>query len=222
MVLEKKSDMPAIQCILFDCDGVLVDTETIMISVLLEMAAPVGVQMDLADAVKAFSGRQILETINFLREKAQAPFPADFETVFRQKAYERFKAEVKPIAGAKELITSLAIPYCVASSGPREKIELNLALAGLLPFFSKDRIFSSYEIHSWKPDPGIFLHAADTMGYKPNQCVVIEDSVAGIEAGVRGGFRVYGLTNGYNQAELRAKGAVVFEHMSELPYLLDL
>lgn len=210
------------QCIIFDCDGVLVDTEAIMISVLLEMAAPVGVQMNLEDAVRLFSGRQMQETIKLLEDMAHSPFSEDFETVFRQRAYERFKAEVKPIAGVKELLMSLKIPYCVASSGPREKIELNLGLTGLLPFFAKDSIFSSYEINSWKPDPGIFLYAAESMGYKPDQCVVIEDSIAGIEAGVGGGFRVYGLTNGYNQSDLEAKGATVFNDMKILPTILGL
>jgi len=193
-----------------------------MISVLLEMAEASGAKMELEEAVRMFSGRQILETISMLEKLAHAPFPENFEQQFRQKAYERFKTDVKPIEGVKDLLQSLEVPYCVASSGPREKIELNLGLTGLLTFFEANRIFSSYEIGSWKPDPGIFLHAAREMGYKPHQCVVIEDSLAGVEAGIKGGFRVYGLTNGQNQQELEAKGAYVFDRMKELPGLLGL
>lgn len=210
------------RCIIFDCDGVLVDTETIMVSVLLEMAQIPATVMGLEEAVSIFSGRQILETIKILEERSGEVFPADFETQFRRKAYERFEKEVKPIAGIKEVLTGLRIPYCVASSGPREKIELNLKLTKLLSFFEPHRIFSSYEISSWKPDPGIFLHAANSMGYMPAECVVIEDSVAGIKAGIAGGFRVYGFANNHNENALREEGAQTFTSMSELPNLLGI
>lgn len=212
--------MQNIECIIFDCDGVLVDTETIMISVLLEMAAIPGAQIDIEEAVKLFSGRQILETIKMLEEIAGTPFPEDFEQHFRQRAYDEFKRKVKPVEGVVDLLRTISVPYCVASSGPREKIELNLKLTGILPFFDAARIFSSYEIGSWKPDPGIFLHAASKMNFLPSQCIVIEDSLAGVEAGVRGGFRVFALTNGHNKEELAERGAIVFNKMSELPQLL--
>jgi len=212
--------MQNIECIIFDCDGVLVDTETIMISVLLEMAAIPGAQIDIEEAVKLFSGRQILETIKMLEEIAGTPFPEDFEQHFRQRAYDEFKRKVKPVEGVVDLLRTISVPYCVASSGPREKIELNLKLTGILPFFDAARIFSSYEIGSWKPDPGIFLHAASKMNFLPSQCIVIEDSLAGVEAGVRGGFRVFALTNGHNKEELAERCAIVFNKMSELPQLL--
>ncbi|HWV70460.1 MAG TPA: HAD-IA family hydrolase [Pseudosphingobacterium sp.] len=212
--------MQNIECIIFDCDGVLVDTETIMISVLLEMAAIPGTKIDIKEAVKLFSGRQILETIKMLEDMRGTPFPENFEQHFRQRAYDEFKRKVKPIDGVLDLLQTISVPYCVASSGPREKIELNLQLTGILPFFDAARIFSSYEIGSWKPDPGIFLHAAKAMSFLPSQCIVIEDSLAGVEAGVRGGFRVFALANDHNKEELGEKGAVVFNKMSELPQLL--
>jgi HAD superfamily hydrolase (TIGR01509 family) len=212
--------MQNIECIIFDCDGVLVDTETIMISVLLEMAAIPEARIDIEEAVKLFSGRQILETIKMLEEIAGTSFPEDFEQHFRQRAYDEFKKKVKPIDGVVDLLQAISVPYCVASSGPREKIELNLRLTGILPFFDAARIFSSYEIGSWKPDPGIFLHAASAMSFLPSECIVIEDSLAGVEAGVSGGFRVFALANGHNKGELAEKGAIVFNKMSELPQLL--
>jgi len=214
--------MQQVECIIFDCDNVLVDTETTMISVMLHLARPYGATMELEEAVRLFSGRQILQTITMLEEHCGTAFPDDFEQQFRAEAYAEFRKGVKAIPGVKELLQGLKLPFCVASSGPREKIELNLGIAGLLHFFDPERIFSSYEINSWKPDPGIFLHAAKIMGYAPAQCVVIEDSLAGVEAAVKGGFRVYGLTNGNNRQELNDKGAVVFEEMRQLPALLKL
>ncbi|MEH6308242.1 HAD-IA family hydrolase [Olivibacter sp. CPCC 100613] len=213
--------MVGIKCIIFDCDGVLVDTESIMISVLLEMAGQPSV-MDLDEAVSLFSGRQILETIKMLEERSGKIFPANFENEFRKKVYERFTKEVKPIAGVSDLLSDVKLPYCVASSGPREKIELNLGLTGLLRFFEPNRIFSSYEVGSWKPDPGIFLHAANSMGYSPSACAVIEDSLAGVKAGLAGGFHVYAFVNDHNEKTLADEGVQVFREMSELPFLLGL
>jgi len=209
--------------IVFDCDGVLVDTERVMISVLLEMASEFGATaMDLDDAVHAFSGRHMLETIKVLEKRAGRTFPQSFETDFRARAYERFRQDVKPMPGVRELLAGLELPYCVASSGPREKIVLNLGLTDLLRYFPENHIFSSYEINSWKPDPGIFLHAATTMGFKPASTAVVEDSVAGVEAAVEGGFRVFAISTGANRHELAARGATTFGHMHELPGLLGL
>lgn len=209
--------------IIFDCDGVLVDTERVMISVLLEMATEFGAAaIDLDEAVHAFSGRHMLETIKVLEKRAGRAFPENFEVDFRARAYDRFRQEVKPMPGVHELLAGLNVPYCVASSGPREKIVLNLGLTGLLRYFPESHIFSSYEINSWKPDPGIFLHAAAAMGFQPDATAVVEDSLAGVEAAVSGGFRVFAISTGANRHELERRGAIPFGHMQELPALLML
>lgn len=214
--------MDKVTSIIFDCDGVLVDTERAMISVLLEMALEFGVNMELDEAVKAFSGRQILETIEALQAGAGQPFPRDFEQDFRVRAYDRFRQGIEPIPGIHELLDGLKMPYCVASSGPKEKILLNLKLTGLLGYFPENHIFSSYDINSWKPDPGIFLHAADVMGFHPQTTAVIEDSLAGVEAAVKGGFKIFAISHEQNRHELAARGATTFGHMWELPELLEL
>lgn len=211
-----------IKCIIFDCDNVLVDTESTLISVLMEMGAEYGAEIDHDEAVRIFSGRQLLQSIQFLEQQSGVTFPIDFEKKFRIKLYDEFRKGVQAIEGVKDLLESLKLPYCVASSGPREKIELNLGLTGLIGFFDESRIFSSYDIGSWKPDPDIFLHAANIMGFLPSECVVIEDSLAGVEAATTGGFRVYGLTNGYNQRDLADQGAIVFNEMKALPHLLNI
>ncbi|PSL34802.1 HAD-IA family hydrolase [Chitinophaga ginsengisoli] len=210
-------------CIIFDCDGVLVDSEVLGVKVLLDMASHYGVTMDLQEAVEEFSGIRLKEGIRMLQQKASSPFPEDFEQAFRARSYEIFKTEMRPVNGIKEVLDILDIPFCVASSGPIEKMKLNLTVTGLISYFEKgNRMFSGYEINSWKPDPGIFLHAAEVMGFSPAECVVIEDSKAGVIAAHRGGFRVFGYAKPFNGEELRKEGAAVFYAMKELPSLLSL
>ncbi|TWV98729.1 HAD-IA family hydrolase [Chitinophaga pinensis] len=210
-------------CIIFDCDGVLVDSEVIGVRVLLDMASEYGVTMDLQEAVEEFSGIRLREGIKMLQQKANSPFPDDFEQAFRKRSYEVFKTEMRPVNGIKDILDSLTIPFCVASSGPVEKMKLNLTITGLMPYFEEgNRIFSGYEINSWKPDPGIFLHAAKQMGFSPAECVVIEDSKAGVIAAQRGGFKVYGYAKPFNGNELRKEGATVFYEMKELLNILHL
>lgn len=210
------------ECIIFDCDGVLVDSEGINNRVLLEMAAEYGVKMDLKEAVEAFSGIRIREGIRILQQRASRPFPEDFEQTFRAKTYAIFKTEMKAVEGVASLLSRLTLPFCVASSGPVEKIKLNLTVTGLIQYFPDNRIFSGYDINSWKPDPGIFLYAASEMGFSPAVCAVIEDSKAGIIAAVKGGFSAYGYAKPFNAEVLSAEGANVFYHMSELAALLQI
>lgn len=210
------------ECIIFDCDGVLVDSEMINNRVLLEMASDYGVTMDLAEAVEAFSGIRIKEGIKILQQRASRPFPPDFEQAFRTKTYEIFKTEMKAVEGVETLLKGLTVPYCVASSGPVEKIKLNLTVTGLIRYFDNNRIFSGYDINSWKPDPGIFLYAAERMGFAPGKCAVVEDSKAGIIAAVKGGFTAFGYAKPSNATVLEKEGAHVFYHMSELNSLLGL
>lgn len=207
------------KCIIFDCDGVLVDSETISAQVLIEMATSVGVSLQKEIAVKEFSGRSLQSNFEYIEERANEKLPEIFEQEYRDRTYEAFKNELKPIAGVHELLSSINIPYCVASSGPFEKIKLNLTIANLIDKF-EGHIFSSYEIQSWKPDPGIYLHAANEMGFIPNQCAVIEDSISGVKAAKSGGFDVFVLANGNNQEALDQDGINIFYEMNTLNKLL--
>jgi HAD superfamily hydrolase (TIGR01509 family) len=107
--------------------------------------------------------------------------------------------------GARELLQALRLPYCVATNGPREKAELTLGLTGLLPFFEQ-RLFCAYEVGSFKPEPGLFLHAAQALGVRPSHCAVVEDSLPGVCAGVAAGMQVFSLTD--VNAPLMASGRV--------------
>lgn len=211
-----------VKCIIFDCDGVLVDTEKIGNGILLAMAQEHGFEMELEDAYRHFNGRNLNDCFRHIEEAINQKLPENFESEYREKSFEAFKTQVKPMEGVLDFIENiekLKIPYCVASSGPVEKIRLNLGIAGLLDKF-ENKLFSSYQIKSWKPEPGIFLHAAKEMGFDVKDCIVLEDSKAGVKAGISGGFQVYGFANGYNDEDLKEEGAVLFSSYKELTAIL--
>jgi HAD superfamily hydrolase (TIGR01509 family) len=178
------------ELVIFDCDGTLVDSEELGTSVLLEMAGELGLHLPLRETNLLFRGWQLDRCVAQIETWLGRKLPDDFVAQVRLRTRSTFKAKLKPIPGAVELVQALRLPMCVASSGPREKIELSLSLTGLLPYF-KDRIFSGYELGSWKPDPGLFLHAARTLGVEPARCAVVEDSLVGVQAGVAAGMRVF-------------------------------
>ncbi|KRD08992.1 haloacid dehalogenase [Flavobacterium sp. Root901] len=210
-----------VKCIIFDCDGVLVDTEKIGNGILLEMAAEYGFEMELEDAYRNFNGRNLKDCFRHIEEAIDKKLPETFESEYRERSFNAFKTEVKPMEGVFDFIEKLKIPYCVASSGPVEKIRLNLEAAGLLDKF-ENKIFSSYQINSWKPEPGIFLHAASEMGFDVKDCIVLEDSKAGVKAGRSGGFKVYGFANGFNNHDLEEEGALIFHSYEELSRMLKI
>ncbi|OXB16818.1 HAD family hydrolase [Flavobacterium reichenbachii] len=204
-----------VKCIIFDCDGVLVDTEKIGNGILLSMASEYGFKMEIEEAYRNFNGRNLKDCFRHIEETIEHKLPDTFEEEYRQKSFEAFKTQVKPMEGVVDFIEKLQIPYCVASSGPVEKIRLNLEVSGLLDKF-ENKIFSSYQINSWKPEPGIFLHAAKEMGFDVKDCIVLEDSKAGVKAGINGGFKVYGFANGFNNKDLEEEGAILFSSYEEL------
>ena len=207
------------KCIIFDCDGVLVDSEGISIGILLEMANPLGAEIGQEYALRNYAGKSLKSVLADIESRLTEKLPQHFETRYRERTYEAFRSDLKPIEGIHKLLNQINIPYCVASSGPPEKIRLNLTTTGLIEKF-ENHIFSSYEINSWKPDPGIFEYAAGKMGFPPSECAVIEDSIAGIKAAVKGGFDVFGFVNPGNQAEMKNEGATTFLRMQELSDLL--
>lgn len=211
--------MKNVKCIIFDCDGILVDSETIANQVLLSMSAPFGLKMTMEEAVKNFNGRRLKNIFEQIEKLTDKKLPDSFETDFRKQTFEAFKTDLKAVKGVRKFIENLSVPYCVASSGPVEKITFNLTTTELIQNF-ENRIFSSYEINSWKPDPEIFIHACNQMGFKKEECIVIEDSVAGVIAGVKGGFKVFALANENNAQDLRDEGATVFYNYEELETIL--
>ncbi|SHM53176.1 HAD family hydrolase [Flavobacterium saccharophilum] len=213
--------MENIKCVIFDCDGVLVDSETIGNKILVAMGEELGLKMSLQEAFLKFNGTSLKNCFQIIQDGIEQKLPDNFESEFRRRSFEAFKKEMKPVKGAKEFIHKLKIPFCVASSGPIEKVFLNLTTTGFIKQF-ENKMFSSYLINSWKPDPGIFLHAAKEMGFTVEECIVIEDSKAGVIAAKRGGFTVYGLANSHNEKELEKEGAIIFYSYEELARMLSL
>jgi HAD superfamily hydrolase (TIGR01509 family) len=207
------------KCIIFDCDGVLVDSEAISAKVFQQMIAELECNLDFETILEQITGTSMKDNLEFFSEKINSELPADFETDFRKRSYEAFKTDIKPINGIPDLLKKIKIPVGVASSGPVEKIKLNLTTTKLIQYFGEN-IFSSYDIGSWKPEPEIYLHAAKKMGFKPGECAVIEDSLPGIQAAKAGGFDVFGFANDKNKTAFEKLGATVFFEMQELENLL--
>ncbi|OBQ56174.1 HAD family hydrolase [Tamlana sp. s12] len=203
------------KCIIFDCDGVLVDSEPTSIQVLVDIANEYGANIDLNYGMKHFKGSFFTACKQMISDLIQKELPDSLEAEYRDRSFEAFQKKMEPVEGVKDVIEHLNLPFCVASSGPESKIRLNLGLAGLLPFF-EGRIFSCYALEKWKPDPAVFLWAAKTMGFKPEDCLVIEDSLSGVKAAKAGGFDVFGFTAHDPDNELKAFTTKTFSKMSDL------
>lgn len=207
------------QCIIFDCDGVLVDSEATSIAILLELGDMIGFNMDQEEAMERFSGQSLFSCLEYMESEAGQSFPEDVIDTFRERSFAAFRRNIQAVPGIRSVLEGLSVPRCVASNAPLDKIRLNLGLLDLLPFFD-DQLYSAYTVQRWKPDPALFLHAAEQMGYAPADCAIVEDSMAGVQAARAGGFTVFGYApNDQRAALLREAGAHTFSHMRELPKL---
>ncbi|MCP4975423.1 MAG: HAD family hydrolase [Maribacter sp.] len=209
------------KCVIFDCDGVLVDSEAISAQVLVEMTKELELSINLDQAIDEFSGKSFHGIISYIEKRIEGDLPENFESCFREKTFALFKSELQPIKGIHKMLNGLSIPFCVASSGPRKKIVLNLTKVNLIDKFPQSNIFSSFEIGSWKPDPNIYLFAAKQMGFEPGECAVVEDSVYGVQAAISGGFDTYVYAKGRKKKIFGSTGAIVFDDMDNLETLLN-
>lgn len=203
--------------VIFDVDGTLVDSEELGTRVLLEMAAELGLQRPLKETNLLFRGWKLDDCVAQIQAWLGKPLPGDFVAQVRARTADTFRRELRAMPGALEVVRTLSergIPICVGSSGPREKIELSLGLTGLLPYF-EGRVFSGYELQTWKPDPGLFLHAASALGAEPAACVVVEDSLVGVQAGLAAGMKVFVYQPDEVDAQIPAE-AVLIRKLTEL------
>jgi HAD superfamily hydrolase (TIGR01509 family) len=207
------------KCIIFDCDGVLVDSEAISNGVIVEMANSYGAQIDIDYALKNYSGTSLDFVLKDIESRINKKLPNNFVSEYRRISFERFATDIQPVEGIVDVLEALTIPFCVASNGPLNKMVLNLKVTGLSKYF-EGNMFSAYEINSWKPDPTLFLTAAKTMGFKPEDCAVVEDSLSGVQAGIAGGFDVFALSHTHNMDAFVEQRVTVFSKMSELLALL--
>lgn len=203
------------KCIIFDCDGVLVDSEPIANQLLITMAAELGVAIDMNFAIDHFIGKSLYTCMETISQYGKIKLPDNFEKDFRTRSFQKFKEQLQPIPGIKDVLKRLELPFCVASSGPINKIELNLKTTGLYSFF-EGKIFSCYMVNTWKPEPDVFLLAAKTMGFATKNCLVVEDSLAGITAAQNGGFDVVAYKSEFNIKELQNLEIPKISNMKEL------
>jgi HAD superfamily hydrolase (TIGR01509 family) len=211
--------------IVFDCDGVLVDSERLSIRVDAMFLDRLGWPMSEAEIVERFVGRSDADMRAVIEEHLGGPIPADIDEEFDRLYRETFEAELAPVDGIVEALDAIAaagITICVASSGGHAKIRRSLELTGLTQYFG-DRIFSATEVAHGKPAPDLFLHAASRMGAAPSRCAVIEDSAFGVDAAIAAGMQAFAYAGGVTNADrLSRPGVVVFDEMHRLPELLGM
>jgi HAD superfamily hydrolase (TIGR01509 family) len=169
--------------VIFDCDGVLVDSERISNRVFCAMLNDLGLSVTLEDMFQHFVGLSMPQCVELITEMSGRPPPPDFVATLRERTAAALRAGVTPMPGISEGLEEIRAPFCVASSGTHEKIRLTLGATGLLERFG-DRIYSVVDVEKPKPAPDIFLYAARRMEVEPADCVVIEDTPTGVRAGV--------------------------------------
>lgn len=208
------------ELIIFDCDGVLVDSELITNRVFADMLAGIGLPLGIDYLFEHFVGRSMQHCWQQVGRLLGREVPAAFRDEFQLRSLAALRAQVQPVPGVVAVLDSLPVPCCVASSGGHDKMAATLGATGLLPRF-RDRMFSATEVPNGKPAPDIFLYAAARCGVEPQRCAVIEDSAAGVRAGVTAGMRVYGYCAHTPAQQLLSAGAeVTFTDMVRLPELL--
>jgi HAD superfamily hydrolase (TIGR01509 family) len=207
--------------VIFDCDGVLIDSEPIANRVFSRQLATVGLDISPEQVMRTFIGRSRDTCIAMAGEMRGEKLPHDFARKWDDALHEALDREAKPVEGVPELLRSLAIPYCVASNGEPEHMRRGLTAAGLMPLV-EGRLFSAKEVAHPKPAPDVYLHAASVMGVTPARCAVVEDTPTGVKAGVAAGMTVFGYVGGpqSDAVTLRSLGATPFARMAELRALL--
>jgi HAD superfamily hydrolase (TIGR01509 family) len=212
--------------LIFDCDGVLVDSEVIAFDVLRQMLADLGKPMSLPECRQRFMGRRTPDVLAEIEKELGHPIPADMGARMKALLFERFRRELRPVAGVKDAIAHLEAPICVASSSSPERIALSLDVTGLAPLFG-NHIFSAEQVAEGKPAPDLFLFAAKSMGVEPRETIVIEDSTAGVLAARRAGMAVIGFAGASHAddtlvtALYAASAEAVLTSMADLPGTIE-
>ena len=209
------------ELVIFDCDGVLVDSEPIANRVLAGQLASIGISLPLEEVMRKFVGRTRAGCLGLAAELLGRDVPEGFAEDWDAALFDAFERELKAIEGVADLLRGLALPFCVASNSSLDRMRVSLRAADLLQFF-EGRMYSAADVAWPKPAPDVFLHAARSLGAAPARCAVIEDTPTGVRAGVAAGMTVFGYGGGghSNPADLEREGARVFDYMSDLPALL--
>jgi HAD superfamily hydrolase (TIGR01509 family) len=213
-----------IELVIFDCDGVLVDSEPISNRVLAEALTEQGLPTTLDEALLEYKGLLLSDVRARAEAKLGRSLPDGWMAEYEDTRAEAFRRELTPIAGAAEAVRRVkatGMNVCVASQGRLAKTRLTLGLTGLREIFPSDALFSAESVPRGKPHPDLFLHAASSMCAEPGRCAVIEDTALGVRAAVAAGMLALGYAPEEGEGELQAAGALSFRSFEELPKLLD-
>jgi HAD superfamily hydrolase (TIGR01509 family) len=216
---DERGQATAPELVIFDCDGVLVDSDRISLRVQAEWISALGLETSYEDCVRDFLGLGMPATLQILTERLGRPLPPRWEEDLNTAVRDAFRAELQPVPGVVEALEKIELPTCIASSGSQGKMRFTLGLTGLWDRFA-GRIYSGDEVPRGKPAPDLFLHAASRMSAAPHRCVVVEDSPFGVLGARAAGMSVLGYAPGGGGDRLADEGAKTFESMAELPSLL--
>jgi len=213
--------------VIFDCDGVLVDSEPLSLAVTQQVLGELGCELSEADGYQYLLGRSLGHVVDWLRKARGVALEPSHRAVIHQRLMDRLASDLQGIPHIAEAVTALAGPVCVASSSALDRVRYSLEVTGLLPLFEPN-LFSASMVARGKPEPDLFLYAARQMGRQPEQCVVVEDSPAGLDAARAAGMRVIAFTGG-SHAQPAGLHATVANHapmaiisdMRELPTVIS-
>jgi HAD superfamily hydrolase (TIGR01509 family) len=213
--------MTATQLVIFDCDGVLVDSEPVANRTLAQMLRELGLDLTQEQIFQNFVGYSLPHCMRVIEGMLGHAPPATFLRDLQARTFAAFRSELRAMPGIEHALDRLSVPFCVASSGDHEKMRLTLGITGLFPRFD-GRIFSVTQVTRGKPAPDVYLFAAGQLGAEPAACVVVEDTPPGVQAGVAAGMTVFGYCAHTPEQKLKAAGAhLTFDDMHELPQLLS-
>jgi len=220
-----KSGLGDLDLVIFDCDGVLVDSEVISNEALTRALSSEGLAMTLQETRRDFQGLLLADIAARAEAKLGRKLPGDWLERYERDRDEAFHRELKPVPGAAEAVRRIGdagVAVCVASQGKLSKTRLSLGLTGLRDLFRGDALFSAYSVPRGKPHPDVFLHAAAVMNAKPSRCAVVEDTPSGVTAAVSAGMRAFGYAADSDELELRGAGGEILRSLEELPALLGI
>ncbi|WP_422040128.1 HAD-IA family hydrolase [Roseibium sp.] len=203
-------------CVIFDLDGTLVDSEILCNQAFVDLLPELGETAE--QLMRRYRGIKLDLTLADLEERIGRTLPETFEVTYRERVAQLFDERLQPVPGAAAMLESLNRPRCIASSGPPQKIAHSLKVSGLASHFGPNT-FSSYVVGIWKPEPGLFLHAARSMGYAPEACIVVEDSDVGVQAAKAARMTV--LRYDPHSAATSDDGSIVFSEMSRLKGMIE-
>jgi HAD superfamily hydrolase (TIGR01509 family) len=215
----------SLQLVIFDCDGVLVDSERISNDVLARWLTDAGLPTTMTQARRECQGRLLREVQEMAEARLGRPLGPDWRAGYERDRALAFRRELEPVAGAAEAVARVraaGVGACVASQGALAKTRLSLELTGLRSLFSEESLFSAEQVPRGKPHPDLFLHAAHAMGTDPPRCAVVEDTPSGVTAAVAAGMRALGYAADSDEAALRGAGAEIMYSLDELAGMLGL